>query len=276
MTNRSGRPKKRLGQHFLTRAAIIQDILHACRFGPDDTVLEIGPGKGALTIPLASMVSHIYAVEKDADLIELLSLKIARAGLSNITLIHGDILRFDLAGIAPAHSPKIGVIGNLPYNISSPCLEKLMRHRSAITHAILMFQREVASRLSALPGEKAYGAMTVLVRYYAKIIPLITVPRNAFFPRPKVDSTVLEINFDSPYPRSAGNETVFPKVVKGAFSHRRKTLLNSLKRYFPFLHEEELRRCLEGCGIDPRRRAETLCMDEFLCMADKLPLTNEV
>jgi len=276
MTNRSGRPKKRLGQHFLTHAAIIQDILHACRFNPDDTVLEIGPGKGALTIPLASMVSHLYAVEKDSDLIQVLDLKIARAGLSNITLIHDDILRFDLAEIAPVPSPKIGVIGNLPYNISSPCLEKLMRHRSAITHAILMFQREVASRLSASPGEKAYGAMTVLVRYYAKIVPLIKVPRNAFFPRPKVDSTVLEIDFESPYPRSAENEAVFVKVVKGAFSHRRKTLMNSLKRFFPFLNDDELQRCLEGCGIDPRRRAETLHMDEFLCLADKLPLTNEV
>ncbi|MBW2094886.1 MAG: ribosomal RNA small subunit methyltransferase A [Deltaproteobacteria bacterium] len=269
------RPKKRLGQHYLTRSDIIHEIVHRSRFGAEDIVLEIGPGKGALTIPLAPKVSHIFAVEKDLHLVAFLNRKISHAGLSNITLIHDDILRFNLAEIMHAHPRRIQVIGNLPYNISSPCLEKLVTHRSAIGRAILMFQREFALRLCASPGEKAYGAMTVLVNYNAKTTHLLQVSRNAFSPRPKVDSIVLEIDFERPYSRRAKRETAFQKVVKGAFSHRRKTLINSLRSFFPSLDQEELHQCLAACKIDPRRRAETLGLDEFLCMADKLPLTNE-
>jgi len=276
MRKRYSRPKKRLGQHYLTRPDIIQDIVNRSGFGSEDIVLEIGPGKGALTIPLASRVLRIVAVEKDPYLVSILIRKINRAGLSNITVIHDDILHFDLADIMEARSQKIGVIGNLPYNISSPCLEKLVSHRSAISRAILMFQREVAFRICASPGEKAYGAMTVLVNYYARTRPLIQVSRNAFYPRPRVDSAVVELNFSSPYPRTAKSEAVFRKVVKGAFSHRRKTLMNSLKQFFPSLDDDQLQQWLADCNIDPLRRAETLHMDEFLCMADKLPLTKEV
>lgn len=275
MTTANGRPQKRLGQHYLTRSDIIHEIVYRSGFGAKDIVLEIGPGKGALTIPLARNVSHLFAIEKDLHLVETLGRKISQAGFSNITLIHDDILRFDLAEIVDAHPRKIHVIGNLPYNISSPCLEKLVAHRSVISRAILMFQHEFALRLCASPGEKAYGAMTLLVNYDAKTIPLLQVSRNAFYPRPKVDSAVVEINFERPYSRRAKREVVFRKVVKGAFSHRRKTLINSLKRSFPSLDQDELLQCLTACDIDPRRRAETLDMDEFLCMADKLPLTNE-
>jgi 16S rRNA (adenine1518-N6/adenine1519-N6)-dimethyltransferase len=275
MTTANRRPQKRLGQHYLTRSDIIHEIVYRSGFGAADIVLEIGPGKGALTIPLARKVSHLFAIEKDLYLVETLGRKISQAGFSNITLIHNDILRFDLAEIVDAHPRKIHVIGNLPYNISSPCLEKLVAHRSAISRAILMFQREFALRLCATPGEKAYGAMTLLVNYNAKTTPLLQVSRNAFYPRPKVDSAVVEINFERPYSRRAKREAVFQKVVKGAFSHRRKTLINSLKRFFPSLDQDELLQCLAACDIDPRRRAETLDMDEFLSMADKLPLTNE-
>jgi 16S rRNA (adenine1518-N6/adenine1519-N6)-dimethyltransferase len=276
MTTANGRPKKGLGQHYLTRSDITHEIVYRSGFGAKDIVLEIGPGKGALTIPLARNVSHIFAVEKDPHLVEALRRKITRAGFSNITLIHDDILRFDLAELVNAQRRKIQVIGNLPYNISSPCLEKLVTHRPAISRAILMFQREFALRLCASPGEKAYGAMTVLVNYNAKTTPLLQVSRNAFYPRPKVDSAVVEIDFERPYATRAKHEAAFQKVVKGAFSHRRKTLANSLKRFFPSLDQNELLQWLAACSIDRRRRAETLDMNEFLCMADKLPLTNEV
>ncbi len=275
MTNARGRPKKRLGQHYLIRSDIIHDIVNRSGFGAEQIVLEIGPGKGALTIPLARNVSHIFAVEKDPYLVEALRRKISQAGISNITLIHEDILRFDLAGIVDEYHGKIQVIGNLPYNISSPCLEKLVANRSIIDRAILMFQREFAQRLCATPGEKAYGAMTVLVNYNGRTAPLIQVPRNAFYPRPKVDSAVVEIDFEQPYVPRARHEGAFEKVVKGAFSHRRKTLVNSLKSFFPSLDQAELLQWLASCSINPRRRAETLHMDEFLCLADKLPLTNE-
>jgi len=275
MTNARGRPKKRLGQHYLIRSDIIHDIVNRSGFGAEHIVLEIGPGKGALTIPLARNVSHIFAVEKDPYLVEALRRKISQAGISNITLIHEDILRFDLAGIVDEYHGKIQVIGNLPYNISSPCLEKLVANRSIIDRAILMFQSEFAQRLCATPGEKAYGAMTVLVNYNGRTAPLIQVPRNAFYPRPKVDSAVVEIDFEQPYVPRARHEGAFEKVVKGAFSHRRKTLVNSLKSFFPSLDQAELLQWLASCSINPRRRAETLHMDEFLCLADKLPLTNE-
>lgn len=275
MTNARGRPKKRLGQHYLIRSDIIHDIVNRSGFGAEQIVLEIGPGKGALTIPLARNVAHIFAVEKDPYLVEALRRKISQAGISNITLIHEDILRFDLAGIVDEYHGKIQVIGNLPYNISSPCLEKLVANRSIIDRAILMFQSEFAQRLCATPGEKAYGAMTVLVNYNGRTAPLIQVPRNAFYPRPKVDSAVVEIDFEQPYVPRARHEGAFEKVVKGAFSHRRKTLVNSLKSFFPSLDQAELLQWLASCSINPRRRAETLHMDEFLCLADKLPLTNE-
>lgn len=275
MTAAQQRPKKRLGQHYLARSDIINEIVQRSGFGAEDIVLEIGPGMGALTLPLARNVSHIFAVEKDPHLVAFLGRKIAHAGFSNVTLIHDDILRFNLAGITNVHPRKLQVIGNLPYNISSPCLEKLVAHRSGIGRAILMFQREFALRLCASPGEKAYGAMTVIVNYNATTTPLLQVSRKAFYPRPRVDSAVVEINFERPYARRARHEAVFQKVVKGAFSHRRKTLINSLKRFFPSLDRNELLQCLAACNIEPRRRAETLHMDEFLCMADTLPLTNE-
>jgi len=268
------RPKKGLAQHFLTHRKAIYKIVHRSRFGLADVVLEIGPGKGALTFPLAKSVSHVFAVEKDQQLFALLGEKISQAGISNVTLIHGDILKVDLEPIFRHQHDKIQVIGNLPYNISSPCLELLVAHRYRIGRAVLMFQRELASRLSATPGGKVYGAMTILVGYYAHVTPLIQVPKEAFHPRPKVDSTVLELDFDHPFPRKAGDEVAFRKLVKGAFSHLRKTLLNSLRSFFPALDRESLLGLLIQCSIDPARRPETLDMDEYLCLADKLSLTN--
>jgi len=275
MTTPHERPKKSLGQHYLTRSDIVRDMIQLSRFEDSDIVLEIGPGKGALTLPLARKVAHLFAIEKDPYLVELLDTKISHAGLSNITLINDDILRFDIAGIIGSPPRKIQVMGNLPYNISSPCLEKLVGHRSAIGRAVLMFQREFALRLCASPGQKAYGALTVLVNYDARATSLLQVPRSAFYPRPGVDSAVLMIDFDHPYPRRAHDEALFRKIVKGAFFHRRKTLLNSLKRFFPSLDQSRLLESLAGCHVDPRRRAETLEMNDFLCIADKLALTNE-
>ncbi len=274
MTSPVFRPKKRLAQHFLTRQKAISRIVRRSGFGVSDIVLEIGPGKGALTIPLARRVSHVFAVEKDPQLFALLREKISQDGTSNITLIRNDILKLDFEAVFKAQPDKIQVIGNLPYNISSPCLELLVAHRSRIGRAVLMFQQELASRLSASPGGKAYGAMTVLVGYHARVTPLIKVKKEAFYPRPKVDSTVLELDFGHPFPRLAKDEAVFRRLVKGAFSHRRKTLMNSLRSFFPALDRERLLDLLTGCAIDPTRRPETLDRNEYLCLADKLSLTN--
>lgn len=267
-------PKKSLGQHFLVDPWFIHALISNAAFQTSDLILEIGPGLGALTIPIARSVRHVVAVEKDEALIDLLNDKLSRAGITNVTLINEDILTFDINGIKEPSSSKIQVIGNLPYNISSPFLEKLLENRNLIRKAVLMFQSEVARRLSASPGTKAYGALSVLVQYYALTTVLLEVPRGAFYPRPRVDSTVLELDFEQPYPRRAEHEDSFRKVVKGAFVHRRKTLINSLKGLYPSWDRDTLLQGMRNCGIDPGRRAETLHMDEFLCLSSVLKLTN--
>lgn len=267
-------PKKSLGQHFLVDPWFIHTLISNAALQASDLILEIGPGLGALTIPIARSVRHVVAVEKDKELIDLLNEKLSRAGITNVTLINKDILTFDIGGIRAPSSSKIQVIGNLPYNISSPFLEKLLENRDLIRKAVLMFQSEVARRLSASPGTKAYGALSVLVQYHALTTVLLEVPSGAFYPRPKVDSTVLELDFEQPYPRRADHEDSFRRVVKGAFVHRRKTLINSLKGLYPSWDRDTLLQGMRNCGIDPGRRAETLHMDEFLCLSSVLKLTN--
>ena len=260
-------PKKRLGQYFLVNRRITEKIITIAGFQPSDLVLEIGPGLGALTLPLARSVGHVFAVEKDRHLTSLLEEKLSRAGIANVTLYNHDILKWDFNEIKKFSSNKILVIGNLPYNISSPCLEKLIENRNSVSRAVLMFQLEVARRLTASPGRKTYGVLTVLVQYYARATVLFEVSRGAFFPRPKVDSMILELDFDKPYPGWKINETTFKKVVKGAFAHRRKTLLNSLQDFSPSWNREFLSEVMKECRIDPARRAETLDMNEFLCLS---------
>jgi 16S rRNA (adenine1518-N6/adenine1519-N6)-dimethyltransferase len=156
------------------------------------------------------------------------------------------------------------IIGNLPYNISSPLMEKLVMNRGLVSRAVLMFQAELARRLTASPGSKAYGALTVFTRYYAKVTTLLQVPRSAFYPMPKVDSTVLNIDFTRPHPRRAQDEQGFQKVVKGAFAQRRKTLLNALSGAYHSSRKADIQGALEECGIDGKIRAERLSIDDFL------------
>ena len=268
------RPKKKLGQHFLVDREAIQKIIVRSGFRESDLILEIGPGRGALTIPLARSVGHIIAVEKDPYLAGSLEKKLTRAGISNVTLVNADILRWDFQEIASRSLPKIQIIGNLPYNISSPILEKLVENRALIARAVLMFQLEVGRRLTASPGGKKYGAMTLLVKYHAHPTVLLEVPKDAFYPRPKVDSMVIDLDFERPYPGRSVHEPGFRKVVKGAFLHRRKTIINSFSGSSPSWNRDLLLEALNRCNIDPKRRAETLDMDEFLCLASALPLTN--
>jgi 16S rRNA (adenine1518-N6/adenine1519-N6)-dimethyltransferase len=264
-------PYKRLGQHFLRDTGIIHKIISKARLEPSDHVLEIGPGLGALTLPLAPLVHHIVAVEKDARLAEMLKKRLTHQDISNVHLINDDILRMDLEGIPRLRGKKLKVIGNLPYNISTPFLERLVVNRNLVSRAVLMFQLELARRLTANPGNKEFGAMTVLVQYHAHISPLLEVSKASFYPRPKVDSMVLELDFERPHPRRVEDETKFKAVVRGAFAHRRKTLLNSLKRTLSSHTSEEILAALRKCGIDPEKRAETLHIDQFLCLTSALP-----
>ena len=268
------RPTKRLGQHFLVETKIIHKIIACARLTESDLVLEIGPGKGALTLPLARSVGRVVAIEKDAHLMNLLQNRLNRAGISNVTLVNHDILKWDFHEIKLPSSTKLLVMGNLPYNISSPVLDKLIKNRNLLNRAVLMFQLEVGKRLTASPGEKAYGAMTLFIQYYAHTRVLLELTKDAFNPKPKVDSMVLELNFKKPYPKRALNEDTFKKVLKGAFAHRRKTMINSLRGLSQFWDRDVFLEAMKTCGIDTKRRAETLDMDEFLCLSDALPSTN--
>jgi 16S rRNA (adenine1518-N6/adenine1519-N6)-dimethyltransferase len=268
-SRRSGpfRPKKSLGQHFLRDPIIVERILAGARFGRSSTVLEIGAGLGALTFPLAACVRQVIAVEKDETLAKKLGATLNREGIGNVTLIHEDILKLDLDRLL---QERIEVIGNIPYNISSPLIEKLIRNRKFISKAVLTLQHELAARLTASPGNKQYGALTVLIQYHARLSPILEVPRQAFYPKPKVSSTVVQFEFSKPYPRRTESEEFFRKVVRAAFAHRRKTLLNSLRGVFPAWEVQSLLKAMDRCGIDPQRRAETLSIEDFLSLSEVL------
>ena len=268
---RSGlRPRKRLGQHFLEDPGIIDKIITHAHLNKDDVVVEVGSGLGALTIPILPRLSHVVAVEKDPLLVTILRERVPPGHRGKITFIAGDVLKINIKQIYDQYGKKIKVLGNLPYSISSPLLERLIANRDYIRSAILMFQFEVAQRLTAGPREKGYGALSVICQYYARVSPLIRVPRDAFYPKPKVDSMVLEMDFEGPYQPRAEDEESFHRVVKAAFRCRRKTILNSLERGMGAVPKEMIVRALERCLIHPKRRAETLTIDEYMCLSSVL------
>jgi 16S rRNA (adenine1518-N6/adenine1519-N6)-dimethyltransferase len=264
------RPKKRLGQHFIKDTKTIHEIINRAGFDRSDRILEVGAGLGALTFPLAEVVDKIIAVEKDSRLTDMLRRRISREGIRNITLINDDILQSDLKKMLGSSGKKLKVIGNLPYNISSPFLGKLVTERSIVSRAVLMFQLEFARRLIASPGGREYGGITVLTQYHAYLSPLLEVSKEAFYPKPKVGSMVLELDFERPHPRRAEDEAKFKMIVKGAFAHRRKTLFNSLKGTLSSHSKEQILKAMGECAIESGRRAESLDIDDFLCLTSVL------
>ena len=268
------RPRKRLGQHFLEDPAIIDKIIEEARFHKNDVVVEIGSGLGALTIPILPHIYHLLAIEKDPLLINILKEKFSFEEKQKITFISGDVLKLNFEEIYEKFEQKIRILGNLPYNISSPFLEKLVINRDFINNAILMFQFEVAQRLIAEPKKKEYGALSIISQYYARISPLIKVKRDAFFPKPKVDSMVLEMDFEKPHPSQAEDDESFRRIVRASFSCRRKTILNSLERGMLSVSREMIAKALKKCLIDPKRRAETLTIDEYIRLSSVLAPNN--
>jgi len=271
LLSKSGlRPRKSLGQNFLEDPAIIDEIIARTGFSKNDVVVEIGSGLGALTIPILPHISHLVAVEKDPLLMTILQERLSPEEKEKITFISEDVLKLHFKEIHDRFQQNIKVLGNLPYYISSPFLEKLIVNRNYVRSAVLMFQFEVAQRLTAVPEKKEYGALSVIIQYYARISPLIKIERDAFYPKPKVDSMVLGLDFEKPYPSQAENEEFFRRIVKAAFSCRRKTILNSLERGMVSLSREMVASSLEKCLIDPKRRAETLTLDEYICLSSAL------
>ncbi|ACL04812.1 dimethyladenosine transferase [Desulfatibacillum aliphaticivorans] len=259
------KPKKAKGQNFLADPATARACVERADLSPDDSVLEIGPGLGALTIPMSRKAKQVIAVEWDTNLAKVLENQIESLGLSNITILNQDILKTDIRGIAERAGGNMVVAANLPYNISSQVLIRLIQNRDLFKKAALMFQTELAQRIMAEPGGKDYGRITVLAQYSSRIRVLYSLGPAHFYPKPQVDSQVLEFLFKEPDP--SVNEDILFAVVKAAFAKRRKTLKNALSNSELPFSGEQAQAALDEAGIDPKRRAETLSVDEFVALA---------
>jgi 16S rRNA (adenine1518-N6/adenine1519-N6)-dimethyltransferase len=256
--------KRRLGQHFL-EPAWADKLVAAIAPKPSDRVIEIGPGPGALTLRLAPLVRHVTAVELDAAMVAALKLKLP----ANVELVRQDFLEFDLSALGNAGSFR--VVGNLPYNVSSPILFRLIREvreRGRLTDATIMLQHEVAERLEAPEGSRDYGVLAILVQLHADVRRLLTLPPGAFRPVPAVRSAVVRLTFRPPVV-TLGNHETFEAMTRSIFTRRRKTLANALR---PFAEARGRRAAdvLAAAGIDGRRRPETLRLGELARISDVL------
>ncbi len=260
------RPKKKLGQHFLVDPSAAEMIVRRSNIKADDTVLEIGAGLGALTIPAAKAARQVYAVETDPQLIQLMKSELAVHKLGNVEIIAKSILHVDMGSLAQKSNRPLIVIGNLPYNISSQVLIQLVHGRTHVNRAILMFQKELAQRIRATPGNKNYGRLTVMLSYCADIKSVATMAASLFYPKPKVDSEVVEINFNISRALPPHDETMLFQVVKAAFGTRRKTLKNALSTRGLHIDPQLARSALIAAEINPSRRAETLSVSEFVAL----------
>jgi len=257
------RPLKALGQNFLVDGNIIDKIIRSADIHPEDCVLEIGPGRGALTDILSQKAGRMVLVEFDHALAAGLKKRFEHD--PRVTVIDGDVLAVDLAEILSG-APVWKVVANLPYNISTAVLFRLQELQGRLSRMVLMLQKEVGDRLVAPPDCKDYGVTTVLLGLWFDIRREFLVPPGCFHPSPKVDSAVISF-IPLAAPRVAvGDEVIFKRVVKGAFGMRRKTLINCLKAA-ELVPLEELHQLLERCGIDGKRRGETLSLDEFATLS---------
>ncbi len=265
------RARKELGQNFLIHDGTAQRIVAQARLSADDVVVEIGAGLGVMTVTAAQQARKVIAVEKDRKLVPLLKAELLVHGFTHVSVQEQDILKTSLQALAGEECARpMVVLGNLPYNISSQIVVKLIEERQYIDRAVLMFQRELADRLCAGPGTKAYGRLSVRLQYCAEIVPLLHVGATQFHPRPKVDSAVLGIRFKTDIAHQVHDEKLFARVVQAAFGQRRKNLRNALSGPLLDLDREEAVRLLEASKIDPRRRAETLPVDAFVTLANQI------
>ena len=260
------RPKKKWGQHFLIDPSTADMIARRSRIRSNDTVVEIGAGLGALTIPVARIAQHVYAIEKDHRLAQLLKTELLVHKISNVDIIEKDILSVDMHLLAKRSERPLIVIGNLPYNISSQVLVQLIQARSNIKRAILMFQKELAERIMAHPGSKDYGRLTVMLSYCAAVKSIATVSAQLFYPTPKIDSQVVEVDFGISRHYPPHDETMLFQVIKAAFGNRRKTLKNALASSGLHIDPRMARQALIAADIAPDRRAETLDAAEFVAL----------
>ena len=263
-------PNKLLGQNFLKDPSTAEMIVSRAGILPREVVLEIGAGLGALTLPAARIAKKVYAVEKDRRFIPLLKSELLRNDLDQVAVITKTILNVDLHEIAKKEGGSIVVMGNLPYSISSQILVRLILSRNVISRCILMFQKELARRMASPPGGRDYGRLSVMLQYCADIKEIAEVKASLFYPRPKVDSAVVEITFKKIPDFPAINEAFLFRVVKAAFSKRRKMLKNTLVSSELGIDIKMATDLLVKAEINPTRRAETLTIEEFVKLSNVL------
>jgi 16S rRNA (adenine1518-N6/adenine1519-N6)-dimethyltransferase len=250
------RPRKSLSQNFLHDPEILGRIADTAGLNSDDTVLEIGPGPGTLTRVLAERAGRVVAVEFDRELAKNLAAEMA--GTPNMSLYEGDFMKFPLDRI----EGRFKVVANIPYHITTPIIFRLLEERDRLISLTLTVQKELADRAAAPPGSRTYGVLSVMLQYHGKVSRAFVIPAGAFRPAPKVDSACLHVEVtgrptvDVPDPRA------FRSMVKAAFSQRRKTILNTLKKPYPGAAD-----ALGAAGIDPGRRPETLSIEDFAALA---------
>ena len=260
------RPRKRFGQHFLRDPSVLERIVAAIRPVPGDHLVEIGPGLGALTRPLLAAVGELDAVELDRDLLE--PLRAHCADIGRLRLHHADALKFDFAALRGT-GPRLRVVGNLPYNISTPLLFHLLNQASHLRDLHFMLQQDVVERMAAGPGEEAYGRLSVMLQYRCHVEPLFTVGPEAFRPLPKVRSAVVRLVPRETLPVAVRDERLFAEVVRRAFAQRRKTLRNALRGWLDIAQ-------IEAAGVNPGARPETLDLAAFAALSAVAPRADPV
>lgn len=256
---------KSLGQNFLIDDSVPRDIVNGAEVDENDLVIEIGPGVGTLTAQLLKRAKKVVAIELDNDLIPILQQEIGDN--PKFTLIHNDALKVDFNEII-GEEKSVKLVANLPYYVTTPIIVKLLKEDYKFKSLTIMIQKEVAERMNAEPGNKDYGALSLLVQYYCNTSIVRRVPPQCFIPRPKVDSIVIRLERLEEPKVKVENEKLFFDIIRSSFNMRRKTLWNGVKSLG--LDKEKLEIAFENANISPKRRGETLSIEEFACLSDKI------
>jgi len=256
------KPKKRLGQNFLVNTKICKKIIESCCISKSETVIEIGPGRGELTELLWRQSKHLIAVELDRNLSGMLATRF-KANPA-VTIVNADFLKLNLEQYLD-NSKKTKIIGNIPYYITTPIIEKIFSHADSISCAYLTVQKEFAARLCAQPGSKEYGSFTCFVRYYSNPKLLFNIKAGSFYPKPKIDSSLVCLDILEKPPVVVRSPEEFFSLIGNCFAQRRKTLKNNLKTIFP---PPKLEAVFDALGLDKNIRAERLTLENFAALAN--------
>lgn len=261
--------QKKFGQNFLIDTGVLESIIEAAQIGPEDFVLEIGPGIGTMTQYLCEAAREVVAVEIDTNLIPILSDTLS--GYTNVEVLNADILKVDIRKLAREHNEgrPIKVVANLPYYITTPIIMGLFESHVPIDSITIMVQKEVADRMQEGPGSKEYGALSLAVQYYAKPEIVLTVPPSCFMPQPKVGSAVIRLTRHEEPPVNVKSEKLMFQVIRASFNQRRKTLANGLNNYGAFsIGKDAIQECIEALGVPVNIRGEALSLEQFAKLSD--------